>query len=136
MIVSMAFWRSRRAADQGRPVSSLIDQLIEDDFRFNHHLYMDGDELLVHRVLRFETLADDLADVAVRLGTTMLPSCRAPRVESGQGTRWPNRFLQRARSSASSMHARSSSGCLAMIQSGADVICPPADGRSAARAGA
>jgi len=53
---------------------------VKDDWKTNDRFYIIDDELCVDFVIRYETLADDLAEVCTRVG---LPALALPRLKSG-----------------------------------------------------
>lgn len=95
-VVSLYTWKSRnerKASQAARVLSKLVgngDTLQEARVKFSHFLagdwetndrfYVIDDELCVDLVLRYESLADDVATLCARLG---IPTIELPRLKSG-----------------------------------------------------
>jgi hypothetical protein len=79
-LLSMTYWRKRKAVAAGACVLDFVDEYIDRGEYRNFDLYCVDGRLAVDRVIRFEFLWNELAEVARRIGKT-LPT-HAPRSKS------------------------------------------------------
>lgn len=71
-VVSLAFWRGRNQDLQNQDLlHEWIERLIGEEEYRNSDLYLIDGQLAVDRLLRYENLAVELAEVARRLGMTL-----------------------------------------------------------------
>jgi hypothetical protein len=88
-IVSRAYWKHGKAISRGNvtPISDFIEDMIEHPGISDRHLYMERDQLLVDRIIPYESLWSSLGDLARTWGVA-LPD---PLPRSKGGTRQDRR---------------------------------------------
>jgi hypothetical protein len=83
--ISAYDWVAQRRREQGLPEISLHDFIFSDRLEnfCDWHRYAEGGDIIVDRVLRYENLASELAEVCEHLG---LPTLSLPTAKAGHRT--------------------------------------------------